>query len=417
MDWSPQQEVALAACSEWLRAGYKEDRPLYYIAGFAGVGKTTIAKELAESAGGFALFAAYTGKAAYVLRSKGCVDATTIHSLIYKPAGESKSDALREVEMELEKIKFDPPEDENQAKRIIEQLTKVRDNLLLNERRKPMFSLNMDSALSDADVLIVDECSMVDDIMGNDLLSFRVPIIVLGDPMQLPPVGAGGFLTNRKPDQLLTEIHRHAKGSGILRLATDVRMTGGYSRLPGHYGDDCLVKHRSEFQDLQKRVLDADQILVGKNATRHSHNARYRELTDRTDVMPMPGDKVVCLRNDHKIGLLNGSLWRVHEAAHDADEMTASMTISSEEDGAKGLYVSAWTHHFLGREEELRLKKYNRRDYSEFDYGYALTVHKSQGSQWDDVVLFDESYAFRQDAQRWLYTGITRAAKSLSVVL
>lgn len=418
MDWSPQQDSALKKCADWLRAGYLSERPLFYIAGFAGVGKTTIAKELAASSGGRAIFAAYTGKAAYVLRSKGCTDATTIHSLIYKPAGESKSDAVRAIEAEIRKFEFDPPKDKAIADALWAKLEKRRDELLMNERRKPMFSLNMDSELNEADVLIVDECSMVDDQMGHDLMSFKVPIIVLGDPMQLPPVGSGGFLIKREPDVLLTEIHRHAKESGILRLATDIRQTGHFNRTPGHYGPDCDVRYRSAIKDLQHKVLEADQILVGRNATRHVSNGRYRQLTGRGDsLFPASGDKVVCLRNNHKAGLLNGSLWRVHESIIDEDSMVVDMTISSEEDGAAGIAACAWVHHFLGREDELKLKKWDRRENDEFDYGYALTVHKAQGSQWNDVVLFDESGSFRAEAQRWLYTGVTRAAKTLTVVL
>jgi exodeoxyribonuclease-5 len=57
------------------------------------------------------------------------------------------------------------------------------------------------------------------------------------------------------------------------------------------------------------------------------------------------------------------------------------------------------------------------RSYDEFDYGYVLTVHKAQGSQWDDVVLFDESGVFAESRQRWLYTGVTRAAQRLTVVM
>ena len=49
--------------------------------------------------------------------------------------------------------------------------------------------------------------------------------------------------------------------------------------------------------------------------------------------------------------------------------------------------------------------------------GHPLTVHKAQGSQWDDVVLFDESDVFRENCGRWLYTGVTRAAKRLTVVI
>jgi exodeoxyribonuclease-5 len=58
-----------------------------------------------------------------------------------------------------------------------------------------------------------------------------------------------------------------------------------------------------------------------------------------------------------------------------------------------------------------------RKRYDEFDFGYVLTVHKAQGSQWDDVVLFDESNAFGESRARWLYTGITRAAKRLTIVM
>lgn len=413
MEPSPQQSTALGLVQKFL---HSQD-PVFYLAGYAGTGKTTLAKEIAEQSDLDVMFAAYTGKAAYVLRQKGCVDARTIHSLIYKPAGESKSDTLRKIEQELIDLKFDPPKDEQIARDRKALLEKRRDDLLMHERRKPMFTLNPDSDLHDIDLLIVDEVSMVDEAMGLDLMSFRKKIIVLGDPMQLPPVGSGGYFTKRTPNITLTEIHRHARESGILRLATDIRLTGEFNRSAGYYGDDCNVSHRSKLHSLQKIVLEADQILVGKNATRHSHNARYRELTHREGATPIGGDKVVCLKNNHKQGLLNGSLWRVHESVVDEDTMTVELSISSEEDGGNGVTVNAWTHHFLGKEEELNLKKWNRGDSNEFDYGYALTVHKAQGSQWNDVVLWDESYVFRNDRTRWLYTGVTRAAKRLTVVL
>jgi exodeoxyribonuclease-5 len=77
--------------------------------------------------------------------------------------------------------------------------------------------------------------------------------------------------------------------------------------------------------------------------------------------------------------------------------------------------VRSWTHHFLGRSGDL--PDFSRRRYQEFDFGYHVTCHKAQGSQWDDVVLFDESRRFSADtARRWLYTGITRASKRLLVV-
>lgn len=413
MDWSPQQVDALVDVRRWIRESTEQ---IYYIAGYAGTGKTTIAKHLSEDEGIDVMFAAYTGKAAYVMRSKGCVGAKTIHSLIYRPAGESKSDELREIERAMRELeKLDSMSNEDHEK--LRQLEARRVASIQANGRKPMFSLNHDSELRDCDLLVVDECSMVDATMGTDLMSFGKKIIVLGDPAQLPPVAAGGFFTERKPNQLLTEIHRHAKESGILRMATDVRETGGFSRLPGHYGADCEVIRPTDPEYLRKLVLDADQILVGKNVTRHAHNARYRELTDRAVGMPVAGDKIVCLRNNHKVGLLNGSLWRVHESRGDVDSMTVDLTISSEEDGGNGIQTASWAHHFMGREQELKAMRWNKLDFDEFDYGYALTVHKAQGSQWDEVVLFDQSGVFGEAARRWLYTGVTRAAKKLTVVV
>lgn len=418
MEYSREQDDALLGAKHWLEAPMERGKQVYRIFGYAGVGKTTIAKELAKQSSGKVLFGAYTGKASYVMRSKGCDGCTTIHSLIYKPAGESKSDRLRAVEAQLTQLEFDPPKDKELAAKEFERLTKLRDELTLSEKRKPMFTLNMDSELNEADVLIIDECSMIDEHMGMDLLSFGKKILVLGDPMQLPPVGSGGYFTNAKPDHLLTEIHRHAKESGILRLATDVRTRGEFSREPGFYGSDCQVGRKESFENYQQRVLDADQILVGTNKTRHLCNARFRELTNKgPGLTPTGGDKVVCLRNNHKAGLLNGSLWRVHESMENADAETIDLTISSEEDGGVGIAVSAWSHHFYAREDQLKLKRWGRSEFNEFDFGYALTTHKAQGSQWDDVVLFDESWAFRADKQRWLYTGITRSAKKLVMVL
>lgn len=416
MDYSPQQIDALTLLSEWVRAPLaSRDEQVKLLAGFAGAGKTTILKELAAQSGGQILFAAYTGKAAYVMRSKGCVGATTVHSLIYRPAGESESDALRDLDIEIKVTELREPVDEIKLRRLKGQ----RDGLLMSEKRRPMFSINEDSPLRHARALFLDECSMVDEEIAHDLESFGVKILACGDPAQLPPVGSGGHYTNRKPNVMLTEVHRQAAESGVLRLATDVRTTGTFNRSPGHYGADCRIINKNGLppQELADVVLGADQVLVGMNKTRHAYNARYRQLTERLDVLPMAGDKVVCLRNNHDAGLLNGSLWRVHEAVGDTDQMSVEMVVSSEEDGGNGIPITTHAHHFMGREDELKKMSWTRRDREEFDYGYALTVHKSQGSQWDEVCMFDESWAFRQDARRWLYTGATRAAKLLTVVV
>lgn len=430
--WSPQQEKALRMVDDWLRS----EEQIFYLAGFAGTGKTTLAKHFAQNVKGTVLFAAYTGKAALVLRRKGCENASTIHKLIYKPAGEKggpETDGLfNELNLLKEELQNMPTlSDEERdsmsmfAKmrhpRIVleSKIAKVNHQIIVEERRKaqPMFSLNDDSSVRAASVLVLDESSMIDGQMAEDILSFGTKVLVLGDPAQLPPVANAGYFTKRTPDFLLTEVHRQAQESGILQLATLVRNKESF-RI-GAYGDDCEVVSAKDPR-IQELVLDADQILVGRNKTRHISNQRFRALTGRGKIhehLPEPGDKLVCLRNNHKAGLLNGSLWRVHEASHFPEQSVCEMTISSEEDpDTTGVLVSAHLHHFLGNEAELRRMGWNKNDHEEFDYGYALTVHKSQGSQWDDVILFDESFAFRSDSAKWLYTGITRAARKLTVV-
>jgi exodeoxyribonuclease-5 len=131
--------------------------------------------------------------------------------------------------------------------------------------------------------------------------------------------------------------------------------------------------------------------------------------------MPAPGDKLVCLRNNKKKGLLNGGLWSVKATAVSKRNIV-TMRVTPEEDlGGRTTKISVLPQFFTGDGADLPFEM--RRNTDEFDYGYALTVHKSQGSQWDNVVLFDESFAFKEHASRWLYTGLTRAAEKITVVV
>jgi exodeoxyribonuclease V len=363
MTWSPQQDAALKAVAEWLRRG---DRPVFRLFGYAGTGKTTLAKHIAEHVDGDVAFGAYTGKAALVLRTKGCTDASTIHSMIYRS---------RES-------------DEN----------------------GPQFVINRQSPASKADLIVIDECSMVDEELGRDLLSFGQPVLVLGDPAQLPPVKGGGFFTEGEPDVMLTEVHRQAQNDPIIRMSMDVRE--GRDLEVGRYGESEVVS-RAELDP--ERVMSADQVLVGRNNTRRAYNMRVRQKQNIEDPLPVAGDKLVCLRNNRKKGLFNGGLWRVKSRAASKSKII-TMRLSPDEDfGHKVTKVSVRGDCFGGGIETIPWEQ--RKPYDEFDYGYVLTVHKSQGSQWDDVVLFDESFAFQDSRARWLYTGITRAAKRLSIVV
>ncbi len=361
MAWSPQQDEALKAVSTWLKAGHPQ---VFRLFGYAGTGKTTLARHIAEDIDGEVIFGAFTGKAALVLRSKGCPDARTIHSMIYRP---------RDIDSET-----------------------------------PTFELNADSPASKASLIVIDECSMVDEELGRDLLSFGVPVLVLGDPAQLPPVKGGGFFTDAEPNIMLTEVHRQASDNPIIRMSMIVREGGRLER--GSYGDSSVIA-RADIDAIA--VTQADQVLVGMNRTRRMYNKRIRDLLGYSQTTPESGDRLVCLRNDRKKGLLNGGLWTVKTVAPVRRGKLRMMLIPEDDPAHKPVRVGVIPAFF---ESEDEIPYALRRDSDEFDFGYALTVHKAQGSQWDKVVLFDESSAFREHKARWLYTAITRAAKVITIV-
>ena len=394
MQLPPQQQEALDAVRSWLDDPAREQ--IFKIWGFAGTGKTTIAKAFAEIVEGTVLFAAYTGKAAYVLRDKGCIGAQTIHSLIYLPAAKS-AQRLRNLQAEYVKKKADEAHED-----ILVRLQRA----ILNEQenvKRPSFTLNLESELCGADLLIVDEVSMVNEQMALDLLHFDTPILVLGDPAQLPPVKGGGYFTNQDPDILLTEIHRQAAGSPVLSLATDVREGRGLS------GDLVIPKGQLVIADM----AEFDQVLVGTNRSRKIVNQQMRHYYNFPAGLPVPGDRLICTRNDRDTGLFNGSQWMVESCSINHDDERLSMLISSCDDLGNSIFVQAHPHPF--RDEEIPF--FEIREAQCFEYAYAMTVHKAQGSQWDSVALVDESGKFPSHSrQSWLYTGITRAAKKLKVI-
>ena len=374
MQFAPQQDEALKAVARWLKEG---KQPVFRLFGYAGTGKTTLARHFAENVDGEVLFAAFTGKAAQVLRSRGATNARTIHSLIYRPRGE------------------EAVEDEETGRTSI----------------APMFSINRQSPLAKAALIVIDECSMVDEQLGRDLMSFGTPILVLGDPGQLPPVSGGGFFTDQEPDYLLTEIHRQARDNPIIQLAMHVRE--GKEIMYGDYGTAKVISKADVTQDL---VLGADQVLVGTNKTRRRYNKRLRELKGFTVDYPQAGDKLVCLRNDQVKGLLNGSLWQVMTSSRETVKPGINLLIKPEDDDMDRGAAKIKLLKAAFEDVETEIPWATRKRYDEFDYGYALTVHKAQGSQWKDVVLFDESWAFRDTRERWLYTAVTRAAETLTIV-
>jgi exodeoxyribonuclease-5 len=227
-NWSPQQDNALRAVGRWLRAKPGRGAPqIFRLFGYAGTGKTTLARHLAMDVDPV-FFGSYTGKAAHVLRRKGCTGAQTIHSMIYR----------------LQRA------DETTG--------------------EPQFVLDECAPARHAGLIVIDEVSMVDEELARDLMSFGRPILVLGDPAQLPPVKGHGFFIAAPPDVLLTEVHRQARESAIIRLATDIREERPIAR---QGSADATVIGRREVTDLMR--LSADQILVGRNVTPARHQRRH----------------------------------------------------------------------------------------------------------------------------------------------
>lgn len=397
MNFTPHQQSALDAVQSWLSAA---DRPWFYLAGFAGTGKTTLARHFAAGLDGRVCFASFTGKAASVMRSRGCEGATTIHRLIYRTRDKCRQ-RLLELQRELAVAEEDGPLGlaDRLRREVAEEARAVR---------SPSFVLDHDSPLRSAALVVIDECSMVGEKMARDLLSFGTPVLALGDPAQLPPVFGQGFFTSGEPDFLLTEVHRQAQESGILRLATEIREDAQLR--PLDYGDARVVR-RGELSS--EEIMSHDQVLVGRNKTRRATNARWRQLAGRTSPWPEKGERLVCLRNCHDLDLLNGEVW---EASADAEENVDGTLLLSirNQDLDVEQEVVAWRDPFMGR--DLDAFEHDK-DVQELDWGYVLSVHKSQGSEFPSVIVFDESHVFGANARRWLYTAVSRASEKLTVVV
>lgn len=257
--------------------------------------------------------------------------------------------------------------------------------------------------------ILVHNCSMVDATMGADLESFGVPILALGDPEQLPPIYGQGYFTERKPDIMLTEIHRQALDNPIIQMAQMVRE--GKPLALGNYGSSRVVDKQLESED----VLRHNIILTGLRKTKKACDDRCRTLLEKTGKLPVAGDRLMCVKNNHNLGILNGQMWTAVSDAVPMGGGTVSLHIQ-DENGIE-MAVSACEKLFYGQP----LQRWeHEEDIEEFEYSYAITVHKAQGSQWDHVLLFDQKDKFpmwnERDRRRWLYTGITRAAESVTVM-
>jgi ATP-dependent exoDNAse (exonuclease V) alpha subunit len=374
---TPAQDRVLTDVDAWLREPPTSRAPFKVLHGFAGTGKTSVARLLARDRR--VLHCAFTGKAAARLREVGCADAVTLHRAIYRPE-ESAVDA-------------------GDGTRLWTTTFRPRD----------------DEPLAGYDLVHLDECSMADAKMARDLLAHGVPVLVSGDPFQLPPVSGEGYFSSKEPDWLLTEVHRQAAESGILRLATDVRAGAG-PLAPDAYGPDCAVISSDQAAARERDLLEwCDVVVVGTHLTRRHFIREYRRAAARASPLPGAGEPLVCLQNDHRRGLLNGQIWRCLRDARPSGAMRCEVPL--QDDSGARIVAEAWTHDFLDQGRALDAAAFGeRRRCARFDFGYALTCHKAQGSEYDRVLVIDESSVFREHASRWLYTAATRAKEQLVVV-
>ncbi len=414
---STMQAKAIATIKDWFENRTAEQQ-VFKVFGYAGSGKSTLVKhamaELGLADGSDVLYAAFTGKAALVMTRKG-TPASTIHSLIYR-VSEATPAEIERIKEEIAGLKVRLPGMAAAERLFAEsQLTSLQ--LRLSDSHKPRFILNEQSALRDAKLLVLDEVSMVGDEMARDLLAFGKPVLVLGDPGQLPPVKGEGAFTRDTPEVMLTEIHRQAGESAILRLATLAR-----EGRPIPYGEHDRFVWKMRRQDVApEQMLRGGQVICGKNATRIQLNLAMKGAAGFNGFYPDgQGEKLICLKNRNDLGLVNGMFLDL-ENIEDADELSFTAAVKTEDGQRIGgeserfrIYKGHFDEHVAPDPERERRDHWKKKTLIEAVWGWAITCHKSQGSQWPNIIVFDDGLGrTAEDRARWLYTAITRAEQGL----
>ena len=421
---SKAQADAIRAIRDWYRHRTHEQQ-VFRVFGYAGVGKSTITALAIEALGlepmtpgglGGVLFAAFTGKAVHVMTRKG-TPAQTIHSLIYRHS-EASPEEIAHVTEELSALERDLPR-MGVAERGFAEAQIAQLKLRLDRIHEPQFVLNPQSDLRDAELLVLDEVSMVGKQMAEDLLAFGKPILVLGDPGQLPPVGEKSFFTDAEPDVMLTEIHRQAADSPVLRLATMARR--GEPIPFGAY--DANVWKMPQREVMPGQLLNGGQVICGKNATRRRLNMAMKQAAGYgADYPTGAGEKIICLRNRHDLGLINGMFLTLTDVrAHPHNPRAFCAEIETEDgvvtSNAQEFWRGEYDDHVVFDPNRHRQDWFQRRGLIETSWGYAITCHKAQGSSFGTVVVFDEGFGrSAEDYKRWLYTAITRAEHGLLIL-
>lgn len=392
------QKNADSLIKDWY---YNSTRQVFVLAGYAGTGKSTLLKySITETLGLIpdqsVAFVTPTGKAATVLIRQG-ISATTLHRLIYQSITQETEIEVNGKKIKIEKLSF--------------------------KRRE-----NIDKSIK---LIVLDEASMVSDDVMYDLLQFGVKMIICGDNAQLPPVeGLNTYL--KEPDFTLRQIVRQQLDNPIIKLSQMAR-EGIY--IPyGRYGDSVSVLNKRFFTGEKRRhcLTTADQIICGINKTRTAINNEIRSMLNRGP-FPESGDKLICTLNnweqfidsDFRFNLVNGIIGTVYNPFYDSstgigfmqfkvdflDELCPEALPFDTGIFTDGRYIYKHGDYFASYDEDGEPS--GAYTLNRFEYGYCISCHKAQGSEFDNTVIFDESYAFKDDKNRWLYTAITRTKKKL----
>lgn len=336
------------------------------IGGMAGTGKSTIAKVLIERISqqnmNYVVLTP-TGKAANVLRSKG-VNADTIHSAIYTYKGEHEDEETGEKYM----VWHD--------KETVEGLPTI---------------------------CIIDEASMVNAKIADDLRSFGFQIIWIGDYGQLPPIGKDPMIM-RHPDFKLTEIFRQADGNDLIDFAYKARNNEPF---------DNTFKNVQMFSATINEIIDNisfDQAICGFNNTRIKFNQAYRKKMGYKKILEV-GERLICLFNNRRQSIFNGMQLTVLEIhGIEVEYIDVTVAIEGDPENTRRIYLRKSA---LGNPEPDT--KDTLKNELVCDYAYCITCHKSQGSEWQNVLVINEVSKNWEHA-RWLYTAATRAKNSLTLI-
>lgn len=387
MELTAKQEEGLKIAVQRHRDGEKYT----VIAGYAGTGKSTLVKFIIEALGveqSKVCYATFTGKAAEVLRKKGNKNACTLHRLLYDHIPLSAGGFLRKPKPAIE-----------------------------------------------YDVVVIDEISMAPKSIIDVLFKHKCYVICLGDPFQLPPVDKDedNHLLDH-PHIFLDQIMRQAEDSEIIQLSMAIR-----EGKPIEYMDGTSVKVIDKREVSTGMLLWADQVLVGTNKERVKYNDEIRKLLGKGN-LPEDGDKVICLHNywedfsETGDPLVNGTIgylqmptdgivsfpYFVKAPTHQFEVITAGIktdeTYYEMENLDKNMLIKGekccdWRVAYQLGKLKNRIGDIIPR---EFAYGYAITCHKAQGSEWNKVLVLEEKYPFdKTEHARWLYTACTRASDKL----